>query len=54
MKQNKNIRLQKTKTLNRAKIIVKHNYISNNSSADVFAEIIIRDIDKKKSKQLEE
>lgn len=49
-----NTKTQKKSKSIKAKIIVKPSYIGNKSSADAFTEIIIRNIDKRKSKQSEE
>lgn len=54
MTQDKNTKLQKDAKRTKTRIIVKPSYIGNKSSADAFTEIIIRNIDKRKSKQLEE
>lgn len=52
MAQDKSIKKQGVTKIIKTKIIVKSSYIGNKSYADAFTEIIIRDIDKRKSKQL--
>lgn len=54
MIQNKKEKVQKSAKIIKTKIIVKPSYIGNKSSIDTFTEIIVRSMDKRKSKQLEE
>lgn len=51
---NKKVKLINKVEVIKTKIVVKPCYTVNKSSEDVFTEIIIRSIDKRKSEQLED
>lgn len=54
MVQEKSIKEQRDTKIIKTKIIVRSNYIGNKNSVDAFTEIITRNINKRKLKQLEE
>lgn len=54
MTQYRNTKLQKSTKIIRTRIIVKPCYIGNKNSVDVFTEIITRNMNMRKLKQLED